>query len=290
MKLIQRQFPEIGREDEIKLIPIGDTHLGAAACNEDRLKYTVEQIKNNDNYYWIGLGDYLDCINRSDPRFDPVALADWLTIADLVDLGKAQRDYFLDIISPVAHKCLALIEGNHEEKFTKFYERAVYFEIATAIKEMGEHPPEHNLALGYNGYLILSFYRDKKKKGGASHIKVNLHHGFGGGRLAGGRALNMQRWLWTHDCDLCLMGHNHHSEVIPVAWERVITSRKMRVETTNRLGAYTGSYLKYYIEDGESTYGEKKGYLPVPQINSIVTLRPGAENHQDRIQISVGTV
>ena len=84
----------------------------------------------------------------------------------------------------------------------------------------------------------------------------HVHHGFGGGRLAGGKALNMQRWLWTHDCDVAIFGHLHNVMGQKEAVEYLDKNNNIRQHT--RFGCYGGSFL------GRAEYAVRSGFLPLP--------------------------
>jgi predicted phosphodiesterase len=283
MRVITREFYEVARPDVFRIVPIGDVHIGARACDEKRLKQVVDRIAADDSCYWIGLGDYCDFISRSDFRFEPENLPDWMTLPDLADVVKVERDRFLGIIEPIAAKCLGLIEGNHETAIKRHYERDVFSEIVYAIKETGGI--EGNLALYYNGWLVLNFYRTKpgERKQTISKIRLSLHHGFVGGKLAGAKALNMQRWLWTHDCDIAIFGHSHNTGVQIEAIERLTKSGK--IEHTNRYGCYAGTFLKSFNQDAPSSYAERKGYFPGGQGGIEIVLRPKAAKADERIRV-----
>lgn len=237
----------------LKIIPIADVHGGHVECNEKLFADVCDRIRTDPNTYWIGIGDYIDAVNRSDPRFDPSSLAKWVTVADLVDLGAAQRDWFLDHVLPISEKCLGLLFGNHEATLIKYYERDVFYEIAAAIKQRAKR--ESRLTLGYEGYCNLHFYRSDRRERG-SRVTLNLHHGFGGGRLAGAKALNMQRWLWTHGCDVAIFGHLHNLTAQKEAIEYVDGGGNIR--NHYRFGCYAGSFL------GRAAYAVRKGFLPLP--------------------------
>lgn len=231
------------------------------------------------------MGDYCDFVNMRDPRFDPATLADWVNVMDLTDLARAQRDRFLDIVSPIAHKCLALIEGNHETAIKRHYERAIYAEIVTAIKEKGKFEADATLGLGFYGWLVLCFYGTKTRKN-ANVVKMNLHHGFVGGRLAGAKALNMQRWLWSHDCDIAVFGHSHNQMIQVESVER-LNRTGTKVEHRRKVGCYAGSFLKSVIED-VSTYSEQKGYFPLPVGHVEIVLQPHTRALERRIRVMSG--
>jgi len=272
LRVLRRDWHNLTRADEFHLYPISDPHIGAAACDEDKLSALVSTIAADDRAYWLGGGDYCDFINRGDmKRFDPAALASWLTVADLADLARAERDHFLDITQPIAGKCLGLVEGNHERTILSHYERDVYSEIVTATKERGKFASDHQLAFGYSGYLDLNFYRSDGKSAGTK-ILVSVHHGYVGGRLAGAKALNMQRWLWTHHCDLALFGHSHNTEIQIESVEFVDGKGNIRYQ--NRIGAFMGTFLRSGINDVD-TYSSRAGYAPMPVSYLEITFRPG---------------
>ena len=282
MRVIKREFFGVSRPDTFRIVPIGDIHLGAAACNEDRLRAVVRSVAEDETAYWIGMADYCDFINRSDPRFNPGALASWITMAHLGDLAAAQRDRFLGIIEPIASKCLALVEGNHETAITRHYERAIFHEVVCGVKRLGGFDDDYPLGLGYTGWLLLSFYRRQNKRSAGRQIKFKLHHGFVGGRLAGAKALNMQRFLWANDCDIAIMGHSHNTGMQIEAVETISGSKIIHKK---KYGCYSGTFLDSFIDDGPNTYSEVKGYFPMPNTGVEIHLRPGARYEADRIKV-----
>jgi predicted phosphodiesterase len=279
MRVLSREWFNVTRADTYRVIPLGDVHLGNAACDEGLFRSVVGRIAADDSCYWIGLGDYADFINVSDPRFDASELADWIKMADLGDLARAQRDRFLDIVRPIAPRCLALVEGNHEMAIAKHYERNIYSEIVTGVKEAGGFDADYQLGLGMYGWLLLHFYRSDRKVRG-SLLKLNLHHGFVGGKLAGAKALNMQRWLWTRECDLALFGHSHNTGAQVESIEYVTKTGKVRHRRA--IGAYCGTFLN------GAKYAEVKGYFPAPVGHIEVLLKPGATDENDRVKVMSG--
>jgi len=278
MKVLRREWFEVGRSSRFTVIPLGDVHLGNAACDEAMFKRAVERIAEDDSCYWLGMGDYADFINVTDPRFSADSLASWIKMAHISDLAKAQRDRFLDFVEPIAGRCLGLVEGNHERAIKKHYERDIYSDLVSGIKERGEFEPDHPLALGVCGWLNLSFYMGAEKPQRCRGIKVNVHHGFVGGRLAGAKALNMQRWLWSHDADLVIFGHSHNAEAQVEAIE-AISGR--RVIHKHRVGCFGGTFMN------GAAYAIEKGYFPTPKTYTEIRLRPWAHQPRDRIRVIV---
>lgn len=232
----------------------------------------------------MGLGDYCDFITVKDPRFNANGLADWIyNPKALSDIARAQKDRFLDKIAPIADRCLGLVAGNHETAIHRHYERDIYSDIVNGVRQLAGWDADRKLAFGYAGWLLLKFYRHKTKRQHGHHITISLHHGFVGGRLKGAKALNMQRWLWSHDCDLAIFGHSHNTDIQTEAIRGI--DRAGNLITTPKLGCYAGTFLRGVIEEA-STYSEVKGYFPQPTGGVTIHLRPGAEKHEDRITIS----
>ena len=275
MRILKHRFNIPSRSTTINIIPLGDIHIGAAACDEDRLQNVINRIKDDPNCYWYGMGDYCDFINMRDPRANTGTLANWIGVKDLSDLVAAQKDRFLDFIKPIAHKCLGLVEGNHETSIHRFYERDIYSEIVTAIKQWKNLPIDQPLAVGYYGWSLLYFQRGAQ----TNMVKVNLHHGYVGGKLAGAKALEMQRWLWSHDADIVIFGHSHNTNIQIEQSEGINDAGDLVLK--NRYGVYAGSFLKTVNENGASTYSEVKGYLPMPTAGVQIMIRPGAFDSAD---------
>jgi predicted phosphodiesterase len=272
---LYREWGAVKRSDTFTIVPLGDVHIGNRACDETLFASVVKRIKDDPTAYWIGMGDYADFVNRSDKRFSVTSLADWLKVEHLGDLAKAQRDRYLDHVLPIADKCLGLVGGNHERAIKRYYERDIHAEIVTAIKQAAGHPPEFRLGLDYCGWLQLFFRVDDKHTRGRTDIY--LHHGFVGGKLAGAKALNMQRWLWSHDADLVLFGHSHNTGVQVEAVEEI--TRYGTVRYQHRIGAYAGTFMR------GAEYAQEKGYFPLPLARVEIQLRPGAKARSERLRV-----
>ena len=266
--VITKKIPTISKDGSVRIVPLGDIHIGAAACDEEHFTQTVKYIKDND-CYWIGMGDYCDFINKSDKRFSVDSLADWIGIKELGDLAKNQERRFLEIVNPIASRCLGLLMGNHEGTILTKYERDIYSNIVTGVKEAGGMKDTDSLALGYSGWLRLRFSRHGSNS--RRHILINCHHGFVGGKLAGAKALNMQRWLWNHEADLVIFGHSHNISIQREAVEYV--DDRDNIAIRDKLGCFSGTFLKT-TQEGTTTYSEVKGYFPLPTGGVEIILTP----------------
>lgn len=274
--VIRREFFDVSRKHAFTIIPIGDIHLGNVHCDEELLAALIKRIAREPRTYWIGMGDYLDAINRQDKRFDSREVADWAVGAG--DLVGKQIERFMDYFAPISNKCLGLVSGNHEEAILLHNERDIMSDIGYRFKQEAGWDAEHKLRLDYYGWMRLVFYR--AEDGDRTHATLftfNLHHGHGGGKLAGGKALNIQRHVWTHDADVVVFGHSHNIEAQVEAVERLDANDN--IITDNRRGVYGGTFLR------NAGYAIRKGYLPIPLGGCEILMKPGATNISDRIRI-----
>lgn len=239
-----------------------DWHLGAKGCNEKLLKQHIKRIAEDDCAYWIGGGDYIDAVSHvGDKRYKPETIAKWVFGHTNV-VGK-QRDYFLDMTAPIASKCLGMAAGNHEWESDRHYGGSVYWDMVKGVAERkGVHPTM--LALGAQGFVRKTFQLTGVNRTKSWTMTTFIHHGFGGGRLAGGDALALQRMLNNYECDLLFAGHRHTylslSRHAPFAGGKTAKVRES-------WGVFMPGYLEPFIESAEDgmpvdTYPEEKGLPP----------------------------
>lgn len=245
MRVIERHIETSGRSDWIVLYPLFDAHIGTVRCREDKLKQIIDEIRINRNAHWIGGGDYCELIDRSDPRHKESDLAKWLHGKD--DIAKEQVKHFIEIIAPIAHKCIGVLSGNHEAQILKHHERNVYANILEAIKDMGGH--KEQLGLGYGGFILLRVRRGDHH---TDTLTIFTEHGYGGGRLKGGDVLNSQRIFAGVDCDVYLAGHRHKSHLIPHTRIEIVESKTREVV---KLAGMPGSFRERITEHDEDDPG-----------------------------------
>jgi hypothetical protein len=267
MRILTHTITHPSRSDLIRIWPLGDVHLGNAATNEKAFAATVETIAADPLSRWIGMGDYCEWINRGDPRFSPEAAPKWLNLHRL-DLARQQLDRFLELTKPIADKCIALVRGNHEDTIARHTERDVYGDIVAGIKAAMEEPPDR-LGLGYCGYIRLRVLR-----GGVESWALDIfaHHGWGGGRLAGSKALKLERAIQRYRADVVLVGHWHTRQIVTGA-EIAANRRGTRINQFARVGVCTGHWMDGHAQDVE-TYVQIAGYPPSTIGCPVIELRP----------------
>lgn len=280
MRTIVQTIPHEGRAGILRLYPISDVHVGHRACDEKAFARYVKRIADDPDGMWVGLGDYLDAVLRSDPRFSTFDLPDWaLTREALADIATAQRDRFLELIKPIESKCLALLAGNHELTISKYYERDVYGEIVKHVADACGVTMD-SLRLDYTGWMLLRFTRSTNK---TSVCRVWMHHGFGGGRLKGAKALQLQRLAWTVDADLIMHGHVHDAVISP--GHRACVSDAGVPYVRQNHAMITGSWLTSWVPNGAS-YAERAMLFPGYIGSPVVELLPWGEREEDGVTLS----
>lgn len=261
MKTLKRDISYRHEYDAITLYHLTDLHLGHAACDEKLLQADIARIAADPLAYWIGGGDYLDAVPRkNDKRSSTDSLAPWCKDAN--DTILAQLDYVEELLSPIAPKCLGLLEGNHETAQLDHNNRDVFSDF---VGRIGRHAGldgtrAHSLALGYEGFIDLRFHYQPAGNATGHNWKliVYTHHGFGGGRKMGGPALTMEDAMGRYDADLLLMGHRH----MLMAFPHTVVMPYSKMKT--RWGVWGGSYLGTYIESDANgrpnvNYAQLKG-------------------------------
>lgn len=279
----------MGAVQKFKLTPIGDVHLGARACQEDEFKRTVRRIQDEEDHYWIGMGDYTDCVGRNggDKRSDEENLAAWLWGDSRI--FEKQRDRLMEYLKPIAGKCLGMLQGNHEQKVLQHSGQDMYYAVASFLQKEAGH--QHNLALGYAGFIRLRFRKPsgagRANKGGRSSVPLTIYatHGFGGGRKAGGKANKLTDLAVSSDADLYLFGHVHAPELVTKE-SRMSLNHSGKVVNRVYTGVITGTYLKGYVDD-DITYSERFGYQEVAIGSPLITIYPGSTEPDGLVRVTI---
>lgn len=206
MRSITRRIGYESRSDAYRIVIIGDVHLGNLHSDERLLRRLAAEIAAEPNTYWVGLGDYCECINVKDKRFDPDELVGWLMGGtQLRNLARAEMQRFIEIMRPCADKCIALIEGNHERDVLDKSETDVYTMLIDALADGKE---AHRL--DHRGLIRLSFQRGRSTTWG---LMIYATHGSVGGRKPGAAANRLDE-LTGHvgRVDVVLQGHSHRAQ------------------------------------------------------------------------------
>lgn len=276
MRVIEREIEYRGRGTELHIYPVADVHLGNRACDEARLDAALDEIDADKSGYWLTLGDSCDFINARDPRYDPSILPRWLYDAAYeqpkVGLGALQRDELVRRINKrksLGRKLLAAVEGNHEAMIRKWSEVDSYVGLIERIRDT-----DRPICMGAGGFLVLRFRRiagkdEAPSSGNTFTLRLMLEHGWGGGDLAGGTALKLEREMDRYDADIYLMGHVHKVQTHISSRPITLDAELRLVQPPDRMGAICGTYMRGRIADAD-TYAEVKGYRPSPVSTDVL--------------------
>ena len=232
------------------LVFLGDAHLGAANVDEGLIQQVATRL-TGENVGWVDLGDSIDAINMRDPRFDPRMLPEWIDMADLIDIPKAQVERYKHYFGKLGENCLARLYGNHEATLQQHTERDIYAALNGAM----DLDPKR--ALGYSGFIRLRFRRTSGTKVQETWTQVvYISHGASNGKLAGGKALNLERLALGWNADIYAVGHSHTKLVLQ---KRVagLSSKRNVIENKQQIMLNVGAFM-----DGSTGYAERKGLYP----------------------------
>ena len=244
MEVLEREiiYPHRGF---IKVYGIGDIHAGSVHTAEAKIKSKIESIKNERNAYIVGMGDFVDCIIKDDPRFDMNGLAPWVKRDNILD---SQREWIVELFKPVKDKIITLLSGNHEENIHLRYQNDI---MGNICKDLGVPWG------GYSCFVDLQL----KPKGGRSSYRYTIHafHGAGAAVTEGARLMRLKRLIDSIEADIFLMGHLHSmTSYLP----EKLTLRNHKIKSIHKVAVTTGSWLRSYTQGMPPSYSETKGYPP----------------------------
>lgn len=232
------------------IVPIGDLHVGNVGCKVDKIKELVQWIKDKPNCHWIGMGDYCDCINYKDKRFDPRTISPKY-LSNLSEAVSMQIDDVVKLLDPISDKCLGLLRGNHEETIRLRYVHDVMYEMW----KKWQLPLLDDI-----GWVVLRYVHDcNTKKNPCYVLKIVATHGNVGGRTAGYKMNRMEHLTRFYDADVYLMGHSHIKAM--TMNDYIFLDNHFNQKHRKRIMAVTGCFLEGY-QDGFNSYVEKWMYPP----------------------------
>ena len=278
MQLITERITYHSRSDQFHSYHLSDLHVGARACDEKLLRQHIRTIVDDPAAIVTLGGDLVDAISRKgDKRHLESTLAPWCWGKD--DVLQVQLDYLRDelLTAPFCQKVVAVLNGNHEGAPDQHQGAGLYRQIVKHVAQhQGVQPAA--LALGYSGFVQFQFKRvaSTGRSGSGWSLTAYLTHGYGGGKLAGGHALELERLLGRFECDIAIAGHRHTEAYVPVITSRVVGKR---IVQSKRIGLFVAGYLGGGTELGKdelppTTYDQLKGYYPTTRGCTAILIDP----------------
>lgn len=223
-------------QKEIVLFPIGDLHYGNPLQSKQAINEVIKKIQDTENAYWVGCGDYFELNGKKQPHNG--VFSQTLSPED-------QIDAFIDDFQPIADKCLALIDGNHDFRIKKDWDISP---TRFAASELGIRDKYVE-----DGVLVpLSFGR-RTRVGGRREARGNspcnymiyVTHGSSSSATTTGKISALQRAGDVVVADV-IVGAHVHSEV--VFRDRIYIptmNDQKQVSYRDRWYINTGSFLEY---------------------------------------------
>lgn len=249
MEVSEKTISYTNSEGEFRLYPLGDIHAGTKHCVENDLQKVIDQIKNDSQAWWIGMGDYGEFITPADfKRWDSKVIAEWLK-DDQDNIAECQTDYLEKLLAPIKGKCIGLLEGNHEDSHRRFNHVDVQKNLCKRLDLTN---------LGYSAWVKLRFAREKSNE---HHVfRCVFSHGSGWAITPGAKMNRLQRFMNSFDARIYGIGHMHDIITNSVPYLELSDSNIIRQK--ERVGAVTGCWFKTYTQGVAASYGEKRNYPP----------------------------
>jgi len=256
MQIIERTI-EYSRSDVFRVYPIGDAHFGQIQTAENHLKAKVQEIAENPNAFWLGMGDLSDCIAANDKRWDIGLIAPWV---EKQNIAESVRQRVRDVFKPIAKQGIALLDGNHEYTYKLYNQYDMTHNLCT------------DLEIPYGGYQCFVILKFKRKGSNESHvITIHAWHGAGAATTEGAQLLRLKRLVKEFDADIYLMGHLH--SIVHDITDR-LTVRNHRVRQIPQIATITGSWVKGYMLGIDASYVERFGYRPAHLGCPMIEIEP----------------
>jgi len=238
------------RSASFRIWNLSDIHWMSKACAEDEVRKDVQTIADDPYSLWIGGGDYCDFIGYTDKRFDPDAVASWVKVKDMGELGRFGMRQIRDLFWPIRKKCLGLLLGNHEKKYELHTEQESLH--AWFCEELGVPNLQYSSLFDvvffrypHGGKPRLSMKAPPQRIFSRRQFRIFCHHGAGYAQTPGGKLNRLIQFMTAFDADIYFCGHVHDNLARKEPAIGADVSCKKLTQRT-RLGVIAGSYLKTY--------------------------------------------
>jgi hypothetical protein len=278
MRVIEKIISVRSRpETVVKLIPLGDIHVGHRDLDLDRLTKTIDFIKNDPQCYVIGMGDYAEAIDFKDMRADPNTMDRDLLTPD------EQYAKVEELLEPIKDKIICLLDGNHDYMFWMRHSHNFVDVMA------------HNLEVPYAGFSAYIRIKTERAKANRTQFNAYAHHGWSSSRSEGG-AVNSIHDLHNKfpGLHLYLMGHTHRlGEALPRTTLYIDDGGNIREWIEKYV--FTGAFFKGYEQGKGSSYVETHGYNPLMIGAPIIEIKQNridcraADKHKPPFSMRIST-
>ena len=212
--------------NKLNLMTLGDIHLGAKDCAEDKFYEYVKWISKQKDTKTLLMGDMINCGLRNS-----VGAGSY----DDKNLVQDQMEEIVEALKPLKGRMVGLHTGNHEQRI--FNSTGIDVSKIMA-KDMG---------IPYLGWSVFNYV-----KVGDQAYDIYSTHGASGATQPHTKIRGCIKLSYSFDADIYLMGHVHRLDF--AYGLRTYYDRKMKcVKEKKKLYGLTGHFLKY-----EDSYAEVK--------------------------------
>jgi len=213
-------------EDRIRLIPLGDIHVGAPRdqCDWAKARRELDYILRTSNTYMLGMGDYMDCAKKMLPQHGPNIFQSSLAPME-------QYNLIEEALKPLAKagKIIGLHGGNHEQWITEFTGIQIIDLLCRSLKVpfLG---PGCDITFKVNEQKYLCYSQHGSSNARMKHTKL-------------GAVIDSTRDIFS---ELLLCGHVHQLGVVKGA--KRLGSRQMKCYylATGHFLNWEGSYAQMF--------------------------------------------
>jgi predicted phosphodiesterase len=251
-ELITHQFSV---QDDIKIYPIFDVHLGAAEHMERAWSQFCIDILNDPNAYIILGGDLVNNATKNSVS----------NVYEETMRPREQKRVITEMLTPLRDRILCAVTGNHERRSMRDVDSDITYDIMCKLDL--EHLYRTNMA-----FMKVQLGRQRSESGSRCDADNRpayvfcVTHGSGGGMLTGGNVNRNERFGYVMDGVDCLItGHTHKPWVTQPA-KIVVDTRNNKVTTRPFKVISATSWLNY------GGYAAQKMLLPTSHVKQIVVL------------------
>ncbi len=257
---------------QVWFVPISDVHYGHPLFSEKHFKRTVDFIGSHNDVYTFLNGDLCEA----------VTIASKGNIYKQTVEPEMQRDKMIEFLTPIKHKILGMVTGNHE---LRIKEIDISKDIAKALG-VPYRPSGMLLKISFGNY-------NARVEGKPFVFWGYMTHGYGGARTKSAKAVKAERVATFVDADFYAMSHDHTSNASPstylVADPRTHIDEESgfsigRVRAHRKIEVKTNSYIKW------GDYAEMGGFSPNDLFTPIIKLLPQGDDligHQQSVRVEI---
>lgn len=236
--------------EEIKVVPVGDYHLGDPQSDYKKIMAEIEYIKNNDDVFFIMQGDLMNSAIKS-------SISDCYgeTLTPMEELQECVK-----LFEPIAHKCLCCVPGNHELRHLKTNGVDMTWLCCKQLRIEDRYSP--TTAVVFLRFGQLGTVGSHKRK---ACYTIYVAHGTSGGRKEGSKINRLADLSSVVDCDIYVVGHSHLPAVFKERFARPSMANSS-ITYCDKLYINTSAKLEY------GGYGDYGGFKPASTDTPVIVL------------------